>query len=127
MDTFTKIKTLIDAFKIEETERINEIIKGLEEFKNFSMIMSPDDTNISNFINNEIESKKVNLIFLDSFWKELIQFLYNFDLKNYNTVEMLEQITNFIQNTFYKTRHSNTIKTLKNEIYKEFNIKTQNN
>lgn len=123
MDLLTKIKTQIDIFKTEETERINEIIKGLEEFKKFSMIMSPDDKNISNFINNEIESKKVNLIFLDNFWKELIQCLYNFDLKNNNISKILEQATNFIQNTFYKTRHANTIKTLKNEIYKAFNVK----
>jgi len=126
MNTFTKIKSKIDIFKIEETERIKETIKGLEEFKNFSMMLCPDDENIPGFVKNETESKKVNLTFLDNLWKELIQFLYNFDLKNKTTPEILDQIKDLIQNAFYQTRHANTIKTLKNEVYTALDIEIQN-
>lgn len=123
MNTLIKIKTKIDNFKAEELDRINETIKGLEEFQNFSMIISPNDKNISNFVNYEIESKKANLLFLDEFWQELIKLLYEFDLKNKDIPVILEQITELIRNFFYKTTHTNTIKALKNEIYETFNIK----
>jgi hypothetical protein len=121
----SKTKHELELFKDKELERINDTINGLKEFENFSKIISPNDSNISTFVKDEINLKKINLNFIDLFWNDLIQLLYNINLKEQTIEELSEKIKENIKSYFYKIKPSAALfSNFRNNLYQSLDIKT---